>query len=438
VSRSESTAARSGNRTERDRQSTDLEAANPPFMSEAPLTKQGPAGEQLESEIIRRAAERVQAAWGSRPERTAAYLAELLDEVERVLAGEEPGLNFEDTELPHLHHRILEALRREILGWWEDEGSLFEDAGASDVLHALSALEKVRLALWPEGGEDLRSRLSEPDAYELLVEVAHDLRSPLSSILFLAETLRSGHSGPVNGLQTSQLGLIYSAALGIVTMCSDVVDLARSRAAYGEDEPGPFSVGELFGQIHETVRPMAEEKGVTLEFLPPENDRFEGYPVLLTRVLLNLVTNALKFTDDGLVSVRAEEVGRELIEFSVEDSTTSKVSSTPSRNHPAGADTSSRGAAWVSRSRAVLSRPWTPISGWRVAPGWGPGSSSGSSFRLPPPSDLGSTRGPPHVALRELTPLPSLRIVWYPPNIRGPLPASRPPREPAKTHVPKA
>ncbi len=289
-------------------------------MSQAFLTTEHSTGERLESSLLRRAARGILDARDDEAERTSAIITDLVETVERVLAGEEPDLDLGEIELPHLYHRVLETLRHEILRRWREEEARVENVGASDVLHTISALERVRLRLWPAGREDMISRLGDPDAYELLVEVAHDLRSPLSSILFLAETLRSGHSGPVNGLQTSQLGLIYSAALGIVTMCSDVVDLARSRASYGEDKPSPFSVGEIFDQIHETVRPMAEEKGVTLAFAAPERDQFEGYPVLLTRALLNLVTNALKFTEEGTVSIRAEEIERELVEFSVEDS----------------------------------------------------------------------------------------------------------------------
>src|SRR5947208_7805877 len=60
---------------------------------------------------------------------------------------------------------------------------------------------------------DLAACLSGPHGLDLVVELAHDLRSPLTSILFLAEALQQGQGGPVTGEQTRQLGLIYSAAL---------------------------------------------------------------------------------------------------------------------------------------------------------------------------------------------------------------------------------
>jgi signal transduction histidine kinase len=81
-----------------------------------------------------------------------------------------------------------------------------------------------------------------PDAFELLVEVAHDFRSPLTSILFLAEALRDGHSGPVTDVQRSQLGLVYSAAFGLASIASDIMDLAREEKDLTADEAEPFSL----------------------------------------------------------------------------------------------------------------------------------------------------------------------------------------------------
>jgi len=63
---------------------------------------------------------------------------------------------------------------------------------------------------------------------ELLVNVAHDLRSPLTSVLFLAESLQRGQSGAVNDIQRRQLGLIYTAALGLNSVASDIIDVTRS------------------------------------------------------------------------------------------------------------------------------------------------------------------------------------------------------------------
>src|SRR5947209_6678653 len=97
--------------------------------------------------------------------------------------------------------------------------------------------------------EDLASCLTGPNGLELVVEMAHDLRSPLTSILFLAESLRSGPNGPTSDAQRRQLGLIYSAALCLCTAANDVLELARGGDRLADKAPRPFSIVEVFGSI---------------------------------------------------------------------------------------------------------------------------------------------------------------------------------------------
>src|SRR5690606_28246364 len=79
---------------------------------------------------------------------------------------------------------------------------------------AVEAFARVRRILMSREDADFASLLA-PDGSDLVVELAHDLRSPLTSILFLSETLRRGQSGEINEYQRRQLGIIYSAALGL-------------------------------------------------------------------------------------------------------------------------------------------------------------------------------------------------------------------------------
>jgi signal transduction histidine kinase len=154
---------------------------------------------------------------------------------------------------------------------------------------------------------------------DLVVEVAHDLRSPLTSILFLAETLQRGQSGETNELQHRQLGLIYGAALGLSEMASDVIELARGGNGLADDDVSPFSVTEVLEGVHEIVRPIAEEKKLSVRFLPPSGDHRMGHGQALSRVLLNLTTNALKFTEEGFVEIVARDKDASCVEFSVRD-----------------------------------------------------------------------------------------------------------------------
>ncbi|MEE8061520.1 MAG: HAMP domain-containing sensor histidine kinase, partial [Gemmatimonadales bacterium] len=166
----------------------------------------------------------------------------------------------------------------------------------------------------------LANRLSGPDGLEMVVEVAHDLRSPITSILFLAETLQQGRSGPITDIQERQLGLIYSAAFGLSAMASDVLELARGGDRLVDLDPIPFSIADILESVRDIVEPIAEEKGLTVRLSEPPTDFRIGHPVALSRVLLNLTTNALKFTDEGAVEILAHQTGPIGVEFSVKDS----------------------------------------------------------------------------------------------------------------------
>ena len=217
---------------------------------------------------------------------------------------------------PFLQRRLIEALRIGTLRLWSETR---DPDGAADVLEVLQALEELSQISLPKDARDFASRLADPDGFELLVEVAHDLRSPLTSISFLAETLRSGHSGEVNEVQRSQLGLIYSAAMGMTTVVSDVMELAKRGTDLAEEAPASFSIAALFEDVRRLVQPMAEEKRIDLRFELPEHERVSGHAAAIHRVLLNLVTNALKYTEEGWVTVSARYVDRDMVEFTVRD-----------------------------------------------------------------------------------------------------------------------
>ncbi len=221
-------------------------------------------------------------------------------------------------ELPqsHLARRVLQRIRATLLRGLAD---LSPPPDGPTVLRYLGAVEAVAVAIETDWQQRFNDRLSGPDGPELVVEVAHDLRSPLTSILFLAETLRRGRSGPLTPLQDRQLGLIYAAAFGLTSVASDVIELARRGDRQLELDPLPFSVADILESVRDIVQPIAEEKGLEVRIVAPQERLRVGYPVALSRVLLNLTTNALKFTDEGYVEVKAEALGPADLEFSVRD-----------------------------------------------------------------------------------------------------------------------
>ena len=113
--------------------------------------------------------------------------------------------------------------------------------------------------------------------------------------------------------------MIYSAALGLSEMASNVIELARNGNRLASDEPTAFSIKDLLWSVCDIIRPIAAEKGLTVNVVPLASDHRLGQPLALSRVLLNLATNALNFTESGFVEIAAREQGPLEVEFSVRD-----------------------------------------------------------------------------------------------------------------------
>lgn len=175
------------------------------------------------------------------------------------------------------------------------------------------------LPFQPAAPAELTATLAGPNGLELVVEMAHDLRSPLTSILFLTEALQDEQHGPLSDPQRHALGLIYSAALSLCTTASDVLELARGGTRLTDSEPAPCSIAELFGSVRDIIMPLAEEKGLEVRLVHPVPERRLGHSRALSRVILNLATNAAKFTDSGFVEIAARPLTPTVLEFSVRD-----------------------------------------------------------------------------------------------------------------------
>lgn len=271
-------------------------------------------------DTLRAAVEAVQGDWrkvmedAASPDEAISHLACIATAVRDIASGGEGCMD----DLPRtvLSRRLVALVRTEFILRVSPPASA---PNPSDLIMVLGAIERVAAQLESDWARHLADRLSGPDGLELVVEVAHDLRSPLTSILFLAETLQRGRSGPVTPIQERQLGLIYSAAFGLSSMASDVIELARGGDRLVDLDPIPFSVADILESVRDIVQPIAEEKALEVRIVSPPTDFRVGHPVALSRVLLNLTTNALKFTNEGYVEVTAREVSPAETEFSVRD-----------------------------------------------------------------------------------------------------------------------
>ena len=198
--------------------------------------------------------------------------------------------------------QLVDLLEDELLTLWRSG-----ECSPGHVLPTVDRLRRVRA--------DLESRLQQLpgaplaglDGFEFLIEFVHDMRSPLSSLQLLADRLQQGWSGPLTPLQLRQLRLMYAAAHALNTVTTNALQLTRECDQLEEPEARPFSVTKLLSEVQDVVGTLAIQKGLEVNFIRPDMDRRFGHPVELQRILLNLVTNALKFTRAGSVTVSATD-----------------------------------------------------------------------------------------------------------------------------------
>lgn len=238
---------------------------------------------------------------------------ELLLDLARAVGGEEDALRLAEygPEALALIRQLERLLFASTVKEWSVPG---RTPSPPEMLGILAGFSRVRERL-----SEAAPATDTPVLHTAVLDLAHDLRSPLTSILFLVETLRRGQSGPVGDLQYRQLGIVYSAALSLVSLVNDVIEFARPVDHGVERSPSAFSLRALLDSICDLVEPLVADRGLDLRVKTPAVDRRQGYPVTLSRVLLNLTTNALKYTEQGMVEIVAREAAGDRVVFSVRD-----------------------------------------------------------------------------------------------------------------------
>jgi len=161
---------------------------------------------------------------------------------------------------------------------------------------------------------------------EFLANMSHELRTPLNSILILSDQLRQNLAGNLTEKQTKHADIVHRAGSDLLQLINDVLDLAKVESGRMQLKLEPINMQDVLVELDASLRPMAELKGLRLH-----TELEAGVPrvihtdrVRLHQILRNLLSNALKFTDQGEVTLSVSSQGRqederELLCFSVRD-----------------------------------------------------------------------------------------------------------------------
>jgi signal transduction histidine kinase len=148
---------------------------------------------------------------------------------------------------------------------------------------------------------------------EFLANMSHELRTPLNSILGFSQLLLEGDGGPLHADQRQDVEIIAQNGRHLLMLINDLLDISKLEAGKAQLHRGAVDVLALVNECVESVSSLAREKKLALvsEVLPDVGDVFGDGPKI-KQVLLNLLGNAIKFTDAGEVRLRVERQGADL------------------------------------------------------------------------------------------------------------------------------
>ena len=143
---------------------------------------------------------------------------------------------------------------------------------------------------------------------EFLANTSHELRTPLNGMIgFLKLVLDGMADNPKE--QEDFIQEAHKSALHLLNLINDVLDIAKIEAGKMQIDMGPVKLKELFTEVENFTRPQAEQKGLCFDILMPatrDEIILNGNYQRLLQVMLNLVGNAIKFTQEGGITISAE------------------------------------------------------------------------------------------------------------------------------------
>jgi PAS domain S-box-containing protein len=202
-------------------------------------------------------------------------------------------------------------------GIWDESGKMVRMLGSiSDITSSKIEEEELKKA------REQADRASQAKS-EFLANMSHELRTPLNSVIGLTRMLYEDTG--LNEDHREMAGVAYRSAENLLDIVNDILDLSKVESGKLVLESITFSLHEVVDNVMETLLPLSSGKGLifTYDFPQEPMPYLVGDPVRLGRVMMNLASNAVKYTEHGSVAVtigfRKEGKDGTVVEFSVVD-----------------------------------------------------------------------------------------------------------------------
>ena len=273
-----------------------------------------------DQDLLMRASESLGIAVRSAKDRS--RLEELLEETQRQseeLQAQQEELRVNNEELEEQGRALKESQSR-----LENQQTELEQTN-SQLEEQMQMLEAQRddLARAQQMLTDKAAELEKASQYksEFLANMSHELRTPLNSTLILAKLLADNKDGNLTLEQVKFAQTISSAGNDLLTLINDILDLSKIEAGQVEVLPESVPIARSLDTLARSFDPVARQKGLALRISvePGTPETMETDAQRLGQILKNLLSNALKFTEKGEISLRVYRSGDRTLDFVVRD-----------------------------------------------------------------------------------------------------------------------
>lgn len=230
------------------------------------------------------------------------------------------GWYFKDMLLPETMSELAVPmlLGNTLIGVFDVQASTinrftYNDIRTYNTLAAQSAVALQNARLY---AEQLRTveRLRELDNMKsaFLANMSHELRTPLNSILGFTQVILEGLDGPLTSTMVEDLELVEKNGNHLLRLINDVLDLAKIEAGRFSLSLEPINLYELLNDVVLTSASLAREKNLTMDMIadPTQDWMVIADHIRIRQIFINLIGNAIKFTDTGWIALEMSRVGQ--------------------------------------------------------------------------------------------------------------------------------
>jgi signal transduction histidine kinase len=216
-------------------------------------------------------------------------------------------------------------VRGEAIGQLAVAGEQTVSQEAVDLAKAIAAqtsihLETLRL------NEELQKRAAELQELDrlksgFLANMSHELRTPLNSIIGFADVMLMELDGPLTPNMNTDLKLIQKNGQHLLHLINDVLDMAKIESGRMNLIPEKFRLHDMLEEVNSITSTLASERNISLFIDPASDTEVEIYAdnTRLRQVMINLVNNAIKFTERGKIAIRAIKLDSATVLITVKD-----------------------------------------------------------------------------------------------------------------------